>query len=391
MSLWWVKREQLDATQRSLIENLPLGESFLVLGPPGSGKTNVLIRRAQFVRGQNMPNVKVLTFTRPLTEFVKTGCFDSQGREIFPPSCIQTLESWQRWLYAQHGADLPSTPPNMNFTEKKRQLSTGALGFIRSTRLPRYDALFVDEAQDLLPEEVALLAQWSPVLFFVADDRQRIYESRDGLDTVKNIVPTANQRSLRFHYRVAPEICQVADRILTPLGGDSLESTSLYNGPRPATITIPREGFTQGQQLDRLVAKLKDQIRVYGDRIREGDRLGVIVKLKSDRDLVYEKLESDPSLVGRSKIIRAREENDNDYDPSFENDAAICILTIQGCKGVEFRAVHWLFADTQSYHHDPEHYYTVVTRAKTSLDITFTNELPEILGRAFAERGVAPW
>ncbi len=71
--LWWTKKEQLDKDQIALIEKLPLRECFLILGPPGSGKTNVLLRRAQFVRGQNMPNVLVLTFTRPLAEFVKTG------------------------------------------------------------------------------------------------------------------------------------------------------------------------------------------------------------------------------------------------------------------------------------------------------------------------------
>src|SRR6478752_1827995 len=99
MSLWWVKREQLDQYQLGLVEKLPLNENSLVLGPPGSGKTNVLLRRAQFIRGQQMPNVLVLTFTRPLAEFVKTGCFDNQGREIFPVNLVTTLESWLRWLY----------------------------------------------------------------------------------------------------------------------------------------------------------------------------------------------------------------------------------------------------------------------------------------------------
>lgn len=126
-----------------------------------------------------MPNVKLLTFTRPLTEFVKTGCFDSQGREIFPPSCIQTLESWQRWLYAQHNVDLPVLPPDTTLTERKRELAKGAMGFAKRKKFPKYDALFVDEAQDLLPEEIDLLRQWSPVLFFVGDDRQRIYESKN--------------------------------------------------------------------------------------------------------------------------------------------------------------------------------------------------------------------
>lgn len=214
---------------------------------------------------------------------------------------------------------------------------------------------------------------------------------KTGLESAKQILPASNVKSLRFHYRVAPEICEMADRILTPQGGSSLKSTSLYDGPKPATITIPRKPLTKEKQLDRLVEKLREQIRVYGDLIKQGDRLGVIVKRKADRDLVFDALESDDSLTGKSKIIRARQKDEDDYDPSFDEDAPICVLTVQGCKGLEFRAVHWLFADDQSYHHDPEHYYTVVTRAKTGLDTTYTEELPEVLGRAYSEGGVAPW
>ncbi|WP_287105756.1 hypothetical protein [Mesorhizobium sp.] len=84
MSLWWAKREQLDDNQVELIEELDLHEDFLVLGPPGSGKTNVLLRRAQFARSQGLPNVLVITYTRTLTEFLRTGCFNTQGSRNFP-------------------------------------------------------------------------------------------------------------------------------------------------------------------------------------------------------------------------------------------------------------------------------------------------------------------
>jgi hypothetical protein len=59
-------------------------------------------------------------------------------------------------------------------------------------------------------------------------------------------------------------------------------------------------------------------------------------------------------------------------------------MTVQGCKGLEFRAVHWLFCEELRYHHNSEHYYTVVTRAKTSLDLYYTSNLPDILARAHA-------
>lgn len=387
-TLWWTKKEQLDRYQIDLIQNLPLRENFLILGPPGSGKTNVLLRRAQFVRGQTLPNVLVLTFTRPLTEFVKTGCFDAQGREIFPRNCVTTLESWQRFLYRQHGADLPQGPSPL--TERKRRLAIGAMNFRDQERLPPYDALFIDEAQDLLVEEIKLLAQWSSVLFFVGDDRQRIFEETEGLAAVREVVPPANERVLEFHYRIAPEICRVADRILLPSNGKSLVSTEHYTGPTPATVSMQQK-LTKDQQLEITASLLRQQIRVYGDLISQGDRLGVIVARKDDREAAFHYLEAIPALAGKSKIIRSREESEDDYDPSFDPEVPICILTVKGCKGLEFRAVHWLFADELAHYYTLEHYYTVVTRAKTSLNVYSSNALPQALARAHSEMGVLEW
>lgn len=391
MSLWWAKKEQLDSKQLGLIEKLPLRKNHLVLGPPGSGKTNVLLRRAQFVRGQNMPNVLVLTFTRSLTEFVKTGCTDDQGREIFPTSCVTTLESWQRQLYRIHGKELPSRNDGASLTDWKRELARGALSLPKARRMQTYDALFVDEAQDLLIEEVDLLTQWGSVLFLVGDDRQKIYGHNEGLSAVRKAVTNPQEHVLEFHYRVAPEICDAADRILLPQGGGTLASTQHYTGPKPAAFRIASKAMSKDAQLAAMAERLKEQIRVYADLIKQGDRLGVITALKKDREAVFEYLEADPILKGRSKVIRAKDESDDDYDPSFDDDSPICLLTVQGCKGLEFRAVHWVFADENRHHHHAEHYYTVVTRAKTTFDAYYTNALPETLARAHAEAGVVPW
>jgi hypothetical protein len=389
MSLWWAKREQLDNHQVDLIENTPLTENHLVLGPAGSGKTNVLLRRAQFVRTQGLPNVLVLTFTRPLTEFVKTGCFDDQGREIFPQACVTTIAKWLTWMFDQHGTDLPEA--GLDLVRWKKALAIGAIDFARQGRTPHYDTIFVDEAQDLLDEEIELIAQWSPVLFLAGDDRQRIFAEMDGLTAVRRIVPRLMESTLPFHYRLAPEICKMADRILTPTSGKPLSKNSHYSGPRPGTIDLSHGPMTKERQLEAAALKLKDQIRVYSGLIQQGDRLGVIVARKEDRDAVFEYFQRVPELTGKSKIIRSREEQDGDYSPSFDADAPICIVTVQGCKGLEFRAVHWLFSEELGKYHDNEHYYTVVTRAKTSLDVYYTRELPQTLARAHAPDGGDIW
>ena len=389
MSLWWARKEQLDKHQVDLIENLPLHGSHLVLGPPGSGKTNVLLRRAQFVRSQDMPNVLVLTFTRALTEFVKTGCYDAAGREIFPPTLVTTLESWIRDLYLQHGVAVPDDP---DMSARKAAMAEGALPFAVEGRVPQYDAIFVDEAQDLMPQEVALIAAFSSNMFFVGDDRQRIFEHTRGLVAVRGVMPAPGEHTLPFHYRLVREVCYMADRIQSAIGGQTLAATSHYDGPKPGRIEI-KGPLSKDEQVSELLERLKDQVRVYSDMIQLGDRIGVIVARTADRDELFQVFQEDDALAGKSQVLRARtgDEDDRGFNPAFDPECPISIMTVQACKGLEFRAVHWLFCDELSHHHNLEHYYTVVTRAKTRLDISYTTKLPPPLARSYSPPPAELW
>ena len=161
--------------------------------------------------------------------------------------------------------------------------------------------------------------------------------------------------------------------------------------PKPASVTVQPNAQTRVEQLKTATERLKQQVRVYADLLEQGDRIGVIVARKDDREVVLEHLSQDSILKDMVQIVRAREADERDYDPAFEPDQPICILTVKGCKGLEFRTVHWLFADELSHHQDDEDYYTVITRAKTSVDVYFTELLPDALARAHAADGVPPW
>jgi hypothetical protein len=329
----------------------------------------------------------VLTFTRPLTEFIKTGCFDSQNREIFPSSLVSTLESWVQWLYKLHDWESPSG----EFVARKRAAALGVQHMAAEGRIGRYDAVFVDEAQDLLPEEVAMLSAWTDNLYFVGDDQQRIYGHGSGLNAVRALVPPPIERTLMFHYRLAPEICAMADRIMSSSGGRPLAATEHYTGPRPGRIT-QHGPMSADQQLAACAESLRSQVRVYQDLIAQGDRIGIVVATRDDRGRVFDYLETQTGLTGLSKIIRSNTGDVGDYyDPSFDRDTPICIVTVKGCKGLEFRVLHWLFCEALSHYHQARHYYTVVSRAKTSLDIYYEHALPAELARAYAPIGAIEW
>ncbi len=391
MSLWWRRKDELDHDQLKLIDGLPLRDSYLVVGPPGCGKTNVLLRRAQFVRSQNLPNIMVLTFTRALAEFVKTGCFDEQGQEIFPMSCVSTIESWLRSLYVHHDKSLPDRPDNLNLIEWKKRLAKEAMTFADCKRLPKYDVLFIDEAQDLLKEEISVIGAFSNYQFFVGDDRQKIYMGTAGLCSIRVNLPHQNMHRLRFHYRLAPEICKVADRILISDSESTLESTCHYNGPEPASVIFHTPPLTKEEQITTAIKRLKQQIRVYADFIEQGDRIGVLVARRRQREEIYERLDEEPDLKNKVQIVRSRSERESKFDPILNPQCSVYILTLKGCKGLEFRTVHWLFADDLSYRYRNEDFYTGITRAKTSVHVYFTSSLPPVLARAHAPNEVLDW
>jgi superfamily I DNA/RNA helicase len=60
---WWSGIQELKDEQKIII-SLPHKTNRLVLGPPGSGKTNLLLLRANYFACAGHPNILLLAFTR---------------------------------------------------------------------------------------------------------------------------------------------------------------------------------------------------------------------------------------------------------------------------------------------------------------------------------------
>jgi|SRR6185312_6455662 len=82
---WWIGEDQLDDEQKDVI-GLPLDSSFLVMGPPGCGKTNLLLLRGNYMVFGGYPNIAIVVFTRSLQEFIASG----GAQYAFPASKIMT-------------------------------------------------------------------------------------------------------------------------------------------------------------------------------------------------------------------------------------------------------------------------------------------------------------
>jgi superfamily I DNA/RNA helicase len=188
------------------VVGLPDEGSFLVKGPPGSGKTNLLLLRANYLTHRAHPNLAVVVFNATLREFIRSGA----DRYDFHTRNVQTSASLLDTLLREAGESIEPTGKFEKDRLTRLELAERILAPSGSD--PLYDVLLIDDAQDFLPREIALFRRLAYDLFMVADSRQRIYAGESPMDALEKAAERV--LTLRYHhYRNGPPICEVGDAI----------------------------------------------------------------------------------------------------------------------------------------------------------------------------------
>lgn len=290
---WWRGQGELREEQISAID-LPAEGNYLITGPPGSGKTNILLLRANYLTLIGKSNIKVVVFTKTLQQFIASG---GRGYD-FSAEKIMTSRKMFIDLLFQYGRseEIPS-----DFDEGRRFLIAKVNDLVNDEDLGKvYDAILLDEAQDYLPQEIELFRRLSEQLFAVADSRQKIYEGTDPLQTLRE---NATERPLRYHYRNGREICKVADCLARDKDGfEKMLSTCQYNEDEmPSSVATPFRGTLEAQA-QQIVVSLKQQLRAY-----PGEQLAVISPKKDTLREVWYYLVQDSELATRASLGSAKQ------------------------------------------------------------------------------------
>lgn len=374
---WWRGTEQMDEKQNEFVFMDKSGKHCLE-GPPGSGKTNLLLLRAQYIAGGGEKNVLVLTFTKTLRNFIRSGI----GRKgLISPEQIQTYHSWA----GKHVMDYLGFRPDTKKAAFDDATRIKLLEQVReaNAKLPSkklYDAIFVDEVQDLTVEELDVLLCLSDKVCICGDTRQGIYQ-KDGLNIAAKLA--LKKHSLTKHFRIGHKIANVADKLLPVDEGElSLEGSSNYIAAEMGKATAKMHPLPSR---DAQFAKMIELIRVQLDAYNE-DTIGIFCG-KTDT-LTEIRKRFDSTELASEIVVHGVDEN-----PNFVSSARIHAMTIHSSKGTEFRSVHIYGAEELATAglRRTRLAYTAVTRAKTSLNAYRTGPTTPNLESAFAEpTDVAP-
>lgn len=365
-STWWVGEEELLPEQEEVL-SIELDKSILVSGPPGSGKTNLLLLRANhhFIAHPDT-EFYIICFTGVLRGFIRTGA--SQYK--FPSNRIIT----QTALFERILADNGKTIERVEDFEAYQELLTLAAEKLIEKGIGKsyFPTLFIDEAQDYSARQLSVIRHFAKQISCASDVRQGIYKhASSGVEWLCNH-SWDEVVSLKFHHRNGPAILEVADKIMDgKFDHAPMLPTQQYRGDKS---TVDTACMPLNDQLVDLRKRLLLQLGAFPNEL-----IGVLTPRGYELNFIFDALNSDAALVGKFTNAHDRK--------AFDPDKPIWVSKVHSSKGLEFRCVHLISAEMVAKFHDHARRlaFTAVTRAKTSLAIYHEEELLPFFSAALAK------
>lgn len=168
-------------TEQQQFARLPTARHVAAIGAPGSGKTLVLLHRAlQLIdRGIAPERVLIVTYTNALEDYIAAGLHEFG----LPRSMVISFDDLVRRQYRRitgRARQRRDKPAGRDLYERLRDEVHSLVSHEASGGLfdfePLWDAILVDEAQDLSATDISTLTLLGRHVTVVLDGRQRLYE-----------------------------------------------------------------------------------------------------------------------------------------------------------------------------------------------------------------------
>jgi superfamily I DNA/RNA helicase len=218
---------QLTREQRAVVELRP-DRHHLVLGPPGSGKTQVLLHRGRWLRDRlKTPpeRFKIFVYTNVLSQFLR----QSLDLLSIADSNVQTFDDWCGELWTEY---VGGRKPTIATGKKKGPVTvTDYMGIraklaqvleFKPPAQKRLDFALVDEGQDLTRDAYRILRALSTHVSVFADARQQIFEGGLGeAEILRELTITQQSAAFLPAYRNSPDVAKLASYFGTRFDGQN--------------------------------------------------------------------------------------------------------------------------------------------------------------------------
>jgi hypothetical protein len=362
----------LDAKQEQKARNIGPGHR-LIFGIAGSGKTTILIARAKYLAEQS-PDKRglVLCFNRPLATYLKAQLAN------FTNLAIQTFHQ----MAFGFGFDRRNWGESLG-KELRAEI-------LQSEK--RYDFILIDEAQDFDPDwftcVVALTRRQDEAdIFITGDGSQGLYRqgNRRFSWISKGIQAQGRTEYLSENYRNAAEIYQLSTQFSGPSAFGEIEGDPYTAGDAQSRSLAGGGNIFVIREEDRVaeIAKVVALVsQLLAGKREPGSKIDTQFHF-ADIGIVYPTHKHQETLISEILLPRIQAECDVPVvwvsDPNGANrsnsNPAIRIQTIHHAKGLQYRAVIFMWADLLPFaqgrdiEQDRKLFYVALTRAAQLLAI----------------------
>jgi len=293
------QEDQLDVLE------YPPDRSLFVVGPPGSGKTILALRRGQMIADTR--HVKIITFNRMLRRLL--GLLGGENMDI------QTMHQfvWQNYK------DLVSEEPPQH---SEYDYDWEAMIDRVEDNQAHHDGLhlIVDEGQDLPRGFFKYASYTSDLMTVFADEDQALKMHHSTLEDIKTAANLDDPLILKNNHRNSPEIAMLAEH---------------FHSGRLPVPNIHRDLTGEPPRLIRKENLESTATFISNWYTSRGDSIGVIVKRNNTGDQLYTLLCNKLSDK-RVDIYRNDQKNEDNIDML---SSGVTILNKESVKGQEFNTV----------------------------------------------------
>jgi DNA helicase IV len=338
--------------EQDAVINVPLDQTCLVTGPPGTGKTVIGLYRAQMIDRRG-GSTRMLTYSVTLSQY--TACAASELK-IGP--MVTTYHKFMWWFYKSHfGGQPPQQEPyRFDWLQVFQDLA------YKPVRAEEKLHLIVDEGQDL-PKEFYLVAQqFTTNITVFADGNQTITETSSRIEEIEKQIGVGpgHRYVLTQNFRNTREIAEFANAFCTD--PDRAPALPDRHGERPTLKRHTNLNETVRSIIDYSAANPGDRIGVFC--FRRGTQKSIFNALRA-------RLPCDTSLQYNSDL----DEDNKTRAVDFEQDG-VFVFNVQSAKGLEFDAVFVVELQEVSVGADDTKLraklYVACTRARSRLFLAYT-------------------